>query len=90
MSTRWPGGPDSIESRKDFLDLLGAPAVGYWPDRCRTEDACAWASHNRALFDAEASSGVVARIFGIGPGGRRMVIRGAVGGFTSDRQRSPR
>jgi hypothetical protein len=69
--------PEPPEARRSLLDLLSVPDSVCWPGPMRAHDPGSWADYHRAMFEQEFAHGVVARIFGLSPDGRRLVARRA-------------
>lgn len=74
-------GGDAGESRRSLLDLLNVPDSVCWPGPMAASDPCSYADYHRAVFEREFAHGVVARIFGLTPDGRRLVARRALPSF---------
>lgn len=75
-------GGDAGESRRTLLDLLSVPDSVCWPGPMPAGDPCSYADYHRAVFEREFAHGVVARIFGLTPDGRRLVARRARPSFS--------
>jgi len=82
-------GEEPSEARRNLLDMLSVPESVCWPGPVRAHDPCSWADHHRAMFEREFAHGVVARIFGLSPDGRRLVARRARPSISRPEVRGP-